>query len=442
MKRMSIVGLGKLGLPMAAAMASRGYTVVGYDSDPAKIERIRSNVFPCEPGLDELIRQYSKRLTFTSDLSAVRDTSCTFVVVPTPSLKNGDFSIRHLHSALKSVGAALRGKKGPHVVAVVSTVLPGSMEKLRRTLEKSSGKKCPGQIGLCYNPAFIALGNVIHNFLHPDFVLIGESDRQSGETLERFYMHFCRTKAAIHRMNYINAELAKIAVNTFITMKISFGNMIARICEQLPDAHSETVTRAVGADRRIGTHYLKGALGYGGPCFPRDNKAFSFVARRLGLRAYSAEATDRINRNQIDWLASYVLEKVRPNDVIAILGLSYKPDTDVIDESQGVALAKVLLRKKRRLVLYDPAAMPEAAKLLEGQVTFARNLAEALRKAQLIVITTPWREFMDLDGRTLASSNGHPKMVLDCWRMLEKSRLGKKVEYVPLGVGLNTGVLS
>lgn len=440
MKRMSIVGLGKLGLPLAAAMASRGYHVVGYDNDPAKIERIRRNVLPCEPHLDELVRQYGKRLKFTADLEAIRETSCTFVVVPTPSLKNGDFSIRYLHQALKAVGRVLRHKKEFHVVAIVSTVLPGSMEKLRRTLEKSSGKKCPGQIGLCYNPAFIALGNVIHNFLHPDFILIGESDKASGETLERFYMHFCRSKAAIHRMNYSNAELAKIAVNTFITMKISFGNMIARICEQLPDAHSETVTRAIGSDRRIGTHYLKGALGYGGPCFPRDNKAFSFVARRLGLRAHSAEATDRVNRSQIDWLAAYVLEKVRPNDSIAILGLSYKPDTDVIEESQGVALAQALLKKNRKLVLYDPAAMPEAVKLFEGKVSFARNLDEALRKSQLIVITTPWKEFMSLNPNNLASSNGHPKMVLDCWRILEDSRLGGKVDYIPLGVGHKTGV--
>lgn len=436
MQKISIIGLGKLGLPLAAAIASRGYSVLGYDNDSSKLKKITRNIFSHEPHLDELMRQHNRRMRLTSDLSEIRGTSITFVVVPTPSLKNGAFSLRYLENALKKVGAVLKNKNEFHIVSVVSTVLPGSMEKLQRVLEKSAGKKCGRDFGFCYNPAFIALGNVIHNFLHPDFVLIGESDKLSGNQLEAFYLHFCRNETKIHRMNFVNAEIAKISVNTFITMKISFGNMIARLSEQIPGAHSEVITRAIGADRRIGAHYLKGALGYGGPCFPRDNKAFAYMARRVGLKALSAEATHKINLDQIEWLSNFVMSKIRPKDTVAILGLSYKPDTDVIEESQGVALAKSLLRKNCRLVLYDPAAMSSASKILEGRVVFAKNLDEALRRSQVIVITTPWSEFGSIPLNSFSSSNGHPKIVLDCWRMLEDKNIHLKAQYIPLGVGL------
>ena len=227
----------------------------------------------------------------------------------------------------------------------------------------------------------------------------------------------------------------KIIFGIFKLMKISFGNTIARLCEQIPGAHSEVITRAIGADRRIGTHYLKGALGYGGPCFPRDNKAFAYMAKQVGIKALSAEATHKINLSQIEWLSSFVMSKIRKEDTIAILGLSYKPDTDVIEESQGIALAQALLRRNCRLVLYDPAAMSSASRIFEGKVTFAKNLDEALRRSQIIVITTPWNEFANIHPRNFASTNGHPKIVLDCWRMEDKN-VGQKAHYIPLGVSL------
>ena len=436
MKRISIVGIGKLGLPLAAAVASRGYHVTGFDTDAAKISRFEKGNFPYEPGLGKLVERYRSRIRFTHSLQDISDSSITFVVVPTPSTKKGSFSNRHLASALRGIGRTLRSKKAFHVVCVTSTVLPGSMGCLRETLEKASGKRCGRDFGLCYNPAFIALGNVIHNFLHPDFVLIGESDRRSGRILESFYLHFCRSQARIHRMNFVNAELAKIAVNTFVTMKISFGNMLARMCERLPGAHSEIVTQAIGSDRRIGGHYLKGALGYGGPCFPRDNKAFSYVARELGLRAFAAEATDKINNLQVRWLARFVESEAQPKDRIAILGLSYKPDTDVIEESQGIDLAKALLRRKRRLILYDPASMGPARQALGDRVAFAKNLSECLTSAEVVVITTPWRSFKEFRPADMMSRNGHPKKIIDPWRILENRNHLNGVEYIPLGISL------
>lgn len=438
MDTISVVGLGKLGLPLAAAIASRGMSVIGYDNDPSKIRAIYQNNLPSEPFLEEFIHKYRDRLEFVQDLEKIRKSFLTFVVVPTPSLANGDFSLRYAEAALKRLGNFLRSKNNFHMICLVSTVLPGSMEKLSGVLEAGSGKKCGKDFGFCYNPAFIALGNVIHNFLQPDFVLIGESDKKSGDYLEVFYERFCAKPAPIHRMNFVNAELAKISVNTFITMKISFGNMLARMAERIPGAHADIITEAIGSDSRIGRPYLKGALGYGGPCFPRDNKAFSYVARRIGLKAYASEATDKVNRLQSDLLARFVLSQAAPNDTVCILGLSYKPDTDVIEESQGIALAKILLKHKRRLILYDPAAMEPARALLKGEeVSFARSLSEALQESDVIMIATPWKDFTQWKHADLLSRNGHPKKLIDPWRMIWPKKRSNGFEYLPLGVSLD-----
>ena len=163
-------------------------------------------------------------------------------------------------------------------------------------LERHAGRQVGPSLGLCYNPEFIALGSVVRDMLRPDMILIGESDTTAGDILERLYDAACENRPAVQRMNFVNAELTKLAINTFVTTKISYANMLADICERLAGADVDVVTRAVGSDSRIGARYLKGAIGYGGPCFPRDNVAFSALARSLGAQAQLAETTDAINR--------------------------------------------------------------------------------------------------------------------------------------------------
>jgi UDPglucose 6-dehydrogenase len=176
--------------------------------------------------------------------------------------------------------------------------------------------------------------------LNPDMILIGESDERSGAILEKFYQGVCESNPRIKRMNFVNAELTKLSVNTFVTTRISYANMLAQVCETIPGADVDVVTSAIGCDTRIGQKYLKGALGYGGPCFPRDNVAFSALARTNGAPALLAEATDQLNRRQVPRLGAMILAKLPEGGTAGVLGLSYKPDTGVIEESQGVALAK------------------------------------------------------------------------------------------------------
>jgi UDPglucose 6-dehydrogenase len=284
---------------------------------------------------------------------------------------------------------------------------------------------------LCYNPEFIALGSVIRDMLNPDMILIGESDERSGEILERLYTGVCDSNPHIRRMNHVNAELTKISVNTFVTTKISYANMLAQVCETLPGADVDVVTSAIGCDSRIGQKYLKGALGYGGPCFPRDNLAFSALARGNGVPPILAEATHQLNQSQAPRLAKWILARLPEGGTVGVMGLSYKPNTEVIEESQGLALARHLLSVGVPVVVYDPAAMENARPQLVGKVTFAASAADCARQADVLAITTPWAEFRDLSPTDFKQHG----TVLDCWRLLDKDAVGAVADYVALGFG-------
>jgi UDPglucose 6-dehydrogenase len=432
--KLSIIGLGKLGAPMAAVMAHKGHMVVGVDVNAAYVAAIQQGRAPVkETGLEEMIQANRERLSATMDCEeAVLETEATFIIVPTPSDPDGTFSLRNVMIAAEKIGAALRKKDGWHLVVLSSTVMPGATGgKLLPALEAHSGKKCGEGFGLCYNPEFIALGSVIRDMLNPDMILIGESVERSGEILERFYAGVCDSNPHIRRMNHVNAELTKISVNTFVTTKISYANMLAQVCETLPGADVDVVTAAIGCDSRIGQKYLKGALGYGGPCFPRDNLAFSALARANGVPPILSEATHQLNQSQAPRLAKWILSRLPEGGTVGIMGLSYKPNTEVIEESQGLTLAKHLLSVGVPVVVYDPAAMENAQPQLAGKVTFATSVADCARQADVLAITTPWAQFREISPDDFKRH----AIVLDCWRMLDKDAVGAVVEYLALGSG-------
>jgi UDPglucose 6-dehydrogenase len=419
---------------MAAVMAHKGHVVVGVDVNPDYVAAIQQGHAPLkETGLEEMIQANRERLSATMDFEeAVLGTDATFIIVPTPSDPDGTFSLRHVMVAAEKIGSALRKKQDWHLVVLSSTVMPGSTGgKLLPALEAYSGRKCGEGFGLCYNPEFIALGSVIRDMLNPDMILIGESDRRSGDILEKFYTGVCDSNPHIRRMNHVNAELTKISVNTFVTTKISYANMLAQVCETLPGADVDVVTSAIGCDSRIGQKYLKGALGYGGPCFPRDNLAFSALARANGVPPILAEATHRLNQSQAPRLAKWILARLPEGGTVGVMGLSYKPNTEVTEESQGLALAKHLLSVGLPVVVYDPAAMENARPQLVGKVTFAASAAGCARQADVLAITTPWAEF-----RNISPAEFKPHgTVLDCWRLLDAHRLAGTVNYIALGLG-------
>jgi len=332
----SVFGLGKLGCTMLACFAHKGWNVIGMDVNKGYVEKISNGESPIfEPFVDELIKKNRSNIRATTDSKyAVENSSVSFVIVPTPSLKDGSFSTKYVEAVVAEIGSILRSKADYHVVVITSTVLPGDMATMLNLLEKTSGKKCSEHFGVCYNPDFIALGSVVRNFLNPDMVLIGESDEEAGSIVAHIHEHLVDNKPNIHRMNFCNAELAKIALNSYCTLKITFANILAEICEEMDGGDVDIVCDAIGDDIRVGRKYLKGGLSYGGPCFPRDNRAFAFSASKFGVTNSLAGKTDEIN----DYHKSKrIPEKImgimreKKTDELAVLGLTYKKDTTLVE---------------------------------------------------------------------------------------------------------------
>jgi UDPglucose 6-dehydrogenase len=433
----AVVGLGKLGAPLAAVLASKGNQVLGIDISPEAVRLLSRGIAPVEePGLQDLVSEAQDRLSATTDLSAAATADVSILLVPTPSDERAAFSNQYILAALEEIGRGLAGRDDYHVVVVASTVMPGSCGgEILSALEKASGRRVGETLGLCYSPEFIALGSVIRDMLEPDMVLIGESDSRAGDVLERLYSGVCENDPPFRRMSLVNAELTKIAVNTYVTMKISYANALADMCERLPQADVEVVTDALGLDTRIGSKYLRGGLAYGGPCFPRDNKAFGVLARDLGAEPLLAEATDAVNVAQMDRLARVVESRLEPGSSVGILGLAYKPDTAVVEESPGVALAAQLANAGYDVRVYDPAATEAGLSALGETVRSCTSAAELLELSDVIVITTPWPEFAELKFDAV-EREGRRAVVIDCWRLLPEGRPNGAVEVVRLGRAL------
>lgn len=438
--RYSIIGLGKLGASMAAAIASRGFDVIGVDVSQRAVDLLNDGHAPVqETDLDALVAANRERLRATqSHDDAILGSDVSFVIVPTPSDERGAFSLQYARWAFTAIGKALAAKDGYHLVVLTSTVLPGaSRYGLLPILEKESGKIAGRDFGFCYSPEFIALGSVIRDFLNPDFTLVGELDEKSGSLLESCYAAIMGPHPPCRRMSIENAELAKIAVNTYVTTKISFGNMLADLCERIPGGDVDVVTQALGSDARIGGKYLKGALGYGGPCFPRDNVALGFIARALGTRASLAETTDASNRALPESMALRLRARVQRGATVAVLGLAYKPHSHVIEESQGVALARELASAGARVVAYDPLANEMARAELKDRAVILDSVEACLAQADVVLVTTPDPAFQTL---TAADFTAHRPgvTVVDFWRILASALADRPdVDYVPIGRSLD-----
>ncbi len=435
-ERISVIGLGKLGASMAAAFAARGFRVIGVDVNQRSIELVNQGKAPVqETGLDETISANRERIRATaSHEEAILNSDISFIIVPTPSDERGAFSLQYAKWAFKEIGKALGKKKGYHNIVLTCTVLPGSTRQaLIPILEKESGKLASRDFGVCYSPEFIALGSIINDFLNPDFTLIGEIDNRAGEHLESIYSRVVENGAPSARMSLENAELTKISINTYVTTKITFANMLAEICEKLPGGDVDVVTNALGMDTRIGRKYLTGSIGYGGPCFPRDNIALSFIAKELGVQAKLAETTDTMNRAIAEKVSQRILSMLRPGGTVAVLGLSYKPFSHVTEKSQGIYIAQHLSRNGVRVVAFDPMSHEMALEEIRRNIVVLDSLEECLSHAEAVLITTPDPAFKALTENDFRNEWSEV-LVFDFWRLLrDKLEDQPHIKYVGIG---------
>ena len=434
---LSVVGLGKLGLCTAAYFASKEHKVIGVEKNEYLVSELRQKRCPIkETGLVELLAQARDNFELTTNLAdAVLHSDVTLIIVPTPSKPDGKFSNEYVEAVLRGMGPVLASKDNFHVVDVVSTVMPGSSEGVfKPLLEQLSGKLCGKGFGLVYNPEFIALGSIIRDFSKPDMVLIGASDEKSAGIVKELYVSSCENKPHISTMSLLNAEITKLSLNCFVTTKISFANELANICERIPGADVDEITEAIGTDSRIGSKYLQAGLGFGGTCFPRDNLAFQAFTKELGYEPKLSKATVAINDAMVDRLFEIIEAKVIEQKHIALLGLSYKPNTHITEESQSIMLAQKLIDAGYAVTVYDQAALDNAKDVLGDKVRYCNDPYECVDGSDAIVLLTKWPEFRDLDWNKIEKNVKEGAVLIDSWRQL-KDREFTGFNYIGLGVG-------
>ena len=396
--KIAVIGLGKLGLPFALLLAHAGHKVSGLDLSPTRLMQIKENNLEPEPEIAELVSTVSNQnFQVSSDWKEVlSDTEISFIVVPTPSDESGMFTNRYLVQALQEIGKAVNCLAPSHAVCVVSTVMPGSCdtELFDTLLNEISTMESRVNISLTYSPEFIALGSIVKNMRYPDLVLLGEREAWAGDLVLSAIESICLNKPYIQRMSRSSAEITKIAINTYVTSKISYANMIAEIADKTNGANKFEILEAIGRDSRVGTKYLKPGLGFGGPCFPRDNRALATYASSLGVNASMAHATQEINLRQPDvWISriEQAISSVGTGKKILCLGMSYKPGSFVVEESQAISITSRLAELGYEVSAHDPLANLEIA--LAGNNVQVLTDLPSHNEFDLVVKLVDWENY-------------------------------------------------
>jgi UDPglucose 6-dehydrogenase len=457
--RITVIGCGYVGLVTGSCLAELGHSVVCFDNDPAKADMLRAGRMPIfEPHLDELFLKVRRegRLSLASDPGeAVRAGDAIFICVGTPPLENGDADLSAIDRVARMIATESRSSK---LVIEKSTVPVRTGQELKRALAVY-GRNSGAAFRVASNPEFLREGNGIEDFLHPDRIVVGVDEQETGRQLREIYQPVIEGKfdCPVHRngchpaeppaflvTTIASAELIKHASNSFLALKISYANALADLCERL-GANVDEVTHAMGLDPRIGPHFLRPGLGFGGFCLPKDVQAFIRLAERVGMDFRLMREAEWINQHQIEWF----VEKIRRalwvirDKQISVLGLAFKPHTDDIRFSPAVKLVERLLAEGARVRAYDPKAVERAAALLPG-ASFADDPYEAADGADALIIATEWPEFVELDWERIRDSMARP-LVLDGRNLLVPTKirsLGFEYESVgrpdcsPSGAGL------
>jgi len=404
MSRIAIFGAGYVGLVTGACFAELGHEVSVRDIVPEKIDTLRRGEVPIyEPGLEELLASNAGRLSYTLDVrQALAGAEFVFVCVDTPPLYSGDADLSRVWTVVDELPADTRA-----TIVMKSTVPVGTGEKVRAALD-SRGLAAVGYVS---NPEFTAEGTAVRDFMEPDRIIVGAFDDADGEAVEKLHAGI---DAPVVRADVNSAEMIKLAANAFLMTRVSFINEIANVCE-LVGADVQSVARGVGLDHRLGPHFLRAGLGYGGSCFPKDSLALKQLAANSGYHFQLLTAVIEVNelqkRRVIQKLQKH-LGRLRGKKV-ALLGLAFKPHTDDTREAPSLVLASRLLAEGAEVRGWDPIAVPE----LQG-VRLCASPFEAIDGADAAVIVTEWPELADLPTEEVRAAMRHP-LIIDGRNLLD-----------------------
>ena len=404
-----VIGTGYVGLVSGACFADFGHHVTCVDKDPKKIEMLEAGEMPIwEPGLDSLVDANVKkgRLRFTTELApALEGAEAVFIAVGTPSRRgDGHADLSFVYAAVKELAQAL---DHPVVVVTKSTVPVGTGDEIRRILDEEGA---PEGCTVASNPEFLREGAAIADFKHPDRILIGANDDRAREVLREIYRPLFLNRAPMLFTSRRTAELTKYAANAFLATKISFINEMADLCEAV-GADVQDVARGIGLDNRIGPKFLHAGPGYGGSCFPKDTLALLKIAEDAGVENQIVGAVVKVNDERKQAMAGRVEDALGGSvdgKTVAVLGLTFKPNTDDMRDAPSIPLVNMLAEKGAKVRVYDPVGMDMAKPHMPGGLHWASDGNEAIEGADALVIVTEWDEFRALDlDRVAKAMNGN-----------------------------------
>ena len=402
--KICMIGAGYVGLVSAVCFSEFGWTVACVDKERARVDSLNRGEIPIyEPGLDDLLARNvaAKRLTFTQDLAqAVTGADLVFLAVGTPMRRgDGHADLSYVFSAVEDIAPHLSGFT---VITTKSTVPVGTSREIERRLK---GLRPDADFAVCSNPEFLREGSAIQDFTHPDRVLVGCDEPRARAVMERLYKPLALRNAPLMFVNRESAELAKYAANAFLAMKISFINEVADLCEEV-GANVQEVASAIGKDRRIGDKFLHPGPGYGGSCFPKDVSALARTARENRAPLSLVEQVGRVNDERKIAMAGRIEKAVGwsvRGKTVAILGVTFKPNTDDMRDAPSLVIVPMLTEKGARIRAYDPQGKKHGEAMLPG-VSWCEDALSAARDADVTVVLTEWNEFRALDLSALKAA--------------------------------------
>lgn len=432
MRHICVIGTGYVGLVTGVCFADLGNHVVCVDVDPHKIEMLRSGKSPIyEPGLEELLERNLRagRISFTDSYTIGMDgADFAFITVGTPMSDNGAADLRYVEAAARGIGEALTG---PVIIIDKSTVPVGTGDMVGEIIAQNARPGIP--FSVVSNPEFLREGSAVSDFFNPDRIVLGSMDRAAAQRVADMHTPL---GAEVIITDLRTAEMIKYASNAFLATRISFINEIAHICEKL-GADVKEVARGMGADKRIGPHFLDAGIGYGGSCFPKDVLALHHMAASSGCHPQLLQAVMDINQDA----RNRFVDKVRKlldtleHKVIGVLGLSFKPNTDDMREAPSLDIIQALQAEGAHVKAYDPVAMERAGEVMP-QVTFCATAYDAAKEADAILIVTEWNEFKQLDWAKLQRFMRQP-IVVDGRNLYDPQEMANR-GFIYWGVGRGT----
>ena len=439
--KIAVIGAGYVGLVTAACFSEFGYEVICIDNDKYKIKQLKKNIIPIyEPGLSDLVKKNakSKYLLFSNSISKIRDANIIFIAVGTPSSRRGDgeADLKFVFSVVKDISKLLKkGKK--QLVITKSTVPVGTGKKIQDIICELRPELVNNKdYFVSSNPEFLREGSAIEDFMRPDRVVCGVTDKKAEETLKELYRPLNLREAPVLFTDIESAEIIKYASNAFLALKVSFINEIANLCEKT-GGNVQMVAKGMGLDNRIGPKFLHPGPGFGGSCFPKDTRALYASFKKNKIKNTLVKSVINFNEDRKISIVNKIKNLLKPNiknKVIAFLGVTFKPNTDDLRESPSLEIIPRLRKLGVKIHAHDPAFNSEFVKIKEfDKVKWYGNVLDAIKNADLLVIHTEWNEYRGLDLLKVKKELKNP-IILDLRNIFNLDDMKKfNIKYYGIG---------